>query len=733
MSWITGFETSTALIGVVMFIVYLYLFIIERKKYIGIWALSWSICSLQHLFRLFVLSRSHMPMVQIGEALSAVWSSFFLALGVYGFLKKKMPKWWVFAWGILSAGIVISIVYQHSVFSIPVTFISVVYIWIGIMFYSSVNIEGAGRYLTGIMFILWGIHVLDYPFLGQNKTFVPIGYLIGNILLILAAFGILLTYFEKTRNDLKRSEQHLRIITDNMTDMIIKTDPKGIFQYASPSTKELLGYEPSDILGKSIFDLVYDDDIDMVKEEYQTSFNIGSSKRMEYRCRHAEGHYIWVEVISNPLFDEEQNLIGGTACIREITRRKRTEVALRESEERYRQVVEFFPDCIVVYRQNRIVFANTAAAMLVGIEDSRQLVGKPMTWYVHPSYKKLVRQKIKTVEKTGEPVALFEFKLVGENSIVIDIEAAATPILFDYGYAVLMIARDITERKKGEELRKKVEEKTKQLNEAMELDKLKTEFFANISHELRTPLNIILGTLQLFEMYFGKEHFKDHRSKLVKRIHTMKQNCYRLLRLINNLIDITKIDAGYFDASLRNYNIVSVVEEITLSIGDFIINRGIAFQFDTEVEEKIIACDPDKIERIILNLLSNAVKFTKPGGSIMVNIYDQGDEVIISVKDTGIGIPEDKLATIFERFRQVDGSLARAHDGSGIGLSLVKSLVEMHGGKVKVESEHGKGSEFFVVLPAKVIPEDSSNKKENYISNNRIEKMNIEFSDIYTQ
>ncbi len=154
--------------------------------------------------------------------------------------------------------------------------------------------------------------------------------------------------------------------------------------------------------------------------------------------------------------------------------------------------------------------------------------------------------------------------------------------------------------------------------------------------------------------------------------------------------------------------------------------------FDTDVEEKTIACDPDKIERIILNLLSNAVKFTKAEGQIAVNIYDRDDKALVTVKDTGIGIPEDKLETIFERFRQVDKSLTRSHEGSGIGLSLVKSLVEMHRGKISVRSELGKGSEFIVELPSAVLTDENSYGKANdFAKRDNHEKVCIEFSDIY--
>lgn len=285
----------------------------------------------------------------------------------------------------------------------------------------------------------------------------------------------------------------------------------------------------------------------------------------------------------------------------------------------------------------------------------------------------------------------------------------------------------------NEQLEKKVEERTKSLNETMRYEELRTEFFANISHELRTPLNVIFGGQQMLEVLIRNNMPMNNSDKIGKYMVTMKQNCYRLVRLINNLIDITKIDAGYFQVILKNRNIVDIVESITLSVAEYIENNGINLIFDTDVEEKVIACDPDKIERIMLNLLSNSLKFTEKGGNILVNMFDKGDKIIISVKDDGIGIPEDKQKTIFDRFIQVDKSLSRNREGSGIGLSIVKSLVEMHGGSINIISEQGQGTEFVIEIPNIQVEENEEEiAKESYFDSNKVERIEIEFSDIYS-
>ncbi|MDP4146569.1 MAG: HAMP domain-containing sensor histidine kinase [Bacillota bacterium] len=269
-------------------------------------------------------------------------------------------------------------------------------------------------------------------------------------------------------------------------------------------------------------------------------------------------------------------------------------------------------------------------------------------------------------------------------------------------------------------------------------DKLRSELLANISHELRTPINVIFSALQLEEVKLNELSIEMQKA-VGKYIHTMKQNCYRLLRLINNIIDVTKIGAGYLHLNRSRWDIVGLVEGITMSVADYIKSKSIDIIFDTDVEEKSIICDGEKVETIVLNLLSNAVKFTDAGGKIFVNIHNGDKYIDIIVRDTGVGIPEDKLNIVFDRFKQVEGSLYRNRDGSGIGLSLTKSLIQLHGGTINVKSQVGNGTEFIVHLPVietegkSVTKEndDSLNYTESLIKDN-VEKIKIEFSDIYS-
>ncbi|MBU3109994.1 Cache 3/Cache 2 fusion domain-containing protein [Clostridium lacusfryxellense] len=270
------------------------------------------------------------------------------------------------------------------------------------------------------------------------------------------------------------------------------------------------------------------------------------------------------------------------------------------------------------------------------------------------------------------------------------------------------------------------------IEELVQYDKLKTEFIANMSHELKTPLNIIFSTAQLFSVYLSRDLNSINVEKLTEYTNYMKQNCYRLLRLVNNIIDISKIDSNFMELNLKNQNIVQVAEEIALSTIPYAEGISRTIIFDTDIEEKIMAFDDEKLERILLNLISNATKFTRPRDTIEIGVYDKDNHIIISVKDNGIGIPEDKLSQIFERFKQVDPLLSRAHEGSGIGLAIVKSLVEMHGGTISVKSKYQEGTEFTISLPVTLTSDnDNQNPKIGLMNRTNSEKIQIEFSDIY--
>ncbi|MEQ8155111.1 MAG: ATP-binding protein [Clostridiaceae bacterium] len=417
----------------------------------------------------------------------------------------------------------------------------------------------------------------------------------------------------------------------------------------------------------------------------------------------------------------------GIKNIKLIEQLKQTNEKLEKNNDYLDTIYNSVNDAIFIHDiHGNIIDVNSTACVLSGYsyEELKGMDIKCMISEDSPYSYERILEGIRNYRDSKQQI--IEFIIKNKANKEFWVEANSRVIANDKQIKFIAVVRNITERKNAEIARK---------NEALELEKLRTEFFANISHELRTPLNIILGTIQILGRDIEDEEKPIDKKKIINNLNVEKQNCFRLLRLINNLIDSTKLDSGYFELNMVNCNIINIVEEITLSVAEYISNNNINLIFDTDVEEKIVACDPDKIERIILNLLSNALKFTEVGGSIFVNIFDGEEYITITIEDTGIGIPEEKIDVIFDRFRQVDKSFTRSHEGSGIGLSLVKSLLEMQDATISAESNYGEGTKFIIKFPVKVTcynNEEKVNVSKNSL-NSCVEKIKVEFSDIYKQ
>lgn len=274
----------------------------------------------------------------------------------------------------------------------------------------------------------------------------------------------------------------------------------------------------------------------------------------------------------------------------------------------------------------------------------------------------------------------------------------------------------------------KTKEELSEREKELERKNLNFRYFSNISHEFKTPLNLIFFALQMLKKY-SENKLKIEDEKVDRYLTIIKQNGYRLLRLVDNIIDINRIDVNSFNLHLVNEDIVRVVKDIVFSVEEHIKDKNRKLNFNTNIDSKVMAIDPGNLERVILNLISNAMKFTGQGDTISISIKEYLDTVEISVSDTGIGIDKDKQKCIFELFRQADESFSRRSEGSGIGLYIVKLIVELHGGKVWVESEKGRGSRFSLQIPVRILPDESEVEQSH--SNELIDKIEIEFSDIY--
>lgn len=295
------------------------------------------------------------------------------------------------------------------------------------------------------------------------------------------------------------------------------------------------------------------------------------------------------------------------------------------------------------------------------------------------------------------------------------------------------IERELLLRKQNRKINQQQEllyKSEKKQRELLEKDLImKDEFITLITHEFKTPINVIYSAIQLIEhLYIDKIP-----NKVRNLIGNIKRNTFRQLRLVNNLLDITKLNSYQFKVNLRNIDIIDLTKLIIESVNIYAKQKGIKLYFKSNINSKNILIDDEKYERIILNILSNAIKFTPKGGKISVEVKENKEEntIAIYVSDTGIGIPEEMYETIFRRFGQVENNLSRQAEGTGIGLAIVKMLVDILGWKIKVDSELGIGSRFTITLPIK----EGIAYEENQVYldyNNRLtNSINVEFSDIY--
>lgn len=275
----------------------------------------------------------------------------------------------------------------------------------------------------------------------------------------------------------------------------------------------------------------------------------------------------------------------------------------------------------------------------------------------------------------------------------------------------------------------------RRVEEAIDFEHIKSSFIANISHEFKTPINIILSTVQLLIAIEKGDFNRITKDRYIEYLNMLKQNSYRLLRLVNNIIDTAKIENNFYKLNLGNYNIIKLIEDITMSTSSYVSENNRNIIFDTDEEEVILACDPDKIERVILNLLSNAIKFSELGSNINVDVSTDFDRniVYVSVKNTGELISEEYANKIFGQFMQGENLFIRRTEGSGIGLYLAKYFIKMHNGNIWLNLDNKECTEFTFSIPIEKVHDKENFNEDIYIINESkiIEQCNIEFSDIY--
>ncbi|MDK0537762.1 ATP-binding protein [Clostridium perfringens] len=542
--------------------------------------------------------------------------------------------------------------------------------------------------------------------------------LLNNDYVIIWFSQYLLEKYNKLEINLKKEKDMLDLFLDSLTDYVFFKDIDGRYINCNKAFENKVGIEKKYIIGKTDKDLFFDNPC-KVETFIKTDREVINSREKkvygeEWGFKSEDGYL--EETIKSPYFDENNEIKGIIGLTRDISYKKAIEYRLKKNDKMFFEVLNYLDDVVIIKEGEKTIYVNHAFEKLYGL-----------------NCKELYKEKSMIVKLDRiHPEDRYKFNNIDYGDFFME---RARIVRADNEVRTVLFRANSIKNENGESIRRIIiiNDITDNIEKNNEMEKLRMEFFANISHEFKTPVNLIYSALQLLELKL-KNNIGGDVESYINYIKMAQQNVFRLLKLINNLIDSTKLEAGFFNINIKNHDIVSCVEDITMSICEFAEKNKISITFDTEEEEKIIAFDLNHLERILLNILSNSIKFNRENGNIDVNMSFDEKYVNISIKDTGIGIPKDKIGLLFDRFKKINNRLTKVNEGSGIGLFIANELVKINGGEMKVNSELGEGTEFIIKMPIKrfeneILDEIALTSCER---ENREELYKIELSDIYS-
>ncbi|MBW8771490.1 MAG: PAS domain-containing sensor histidine kinase [Gemmatimonadetes bacterium] len=495
-----------------------------------------------------------------------------------------------------------------------------------------------------------------------------------------------------------QAEGLYQLLVESVRDYaIFALDPAGVILSWNAGAERIKGYAAEEIIGRhfSIFYTTEDLAAGKPQAELLVAEREGRVEDEGWRVR-KNGTLFWASVIITTLRDASGKLVGFAKVTRDLTARRRWEDALRESEERFRILVRSVKDygIFMLDPEGRVASWNEGARRIKGYE-AEEILGKHFSTFYppevaasgHPARELEIATREGRYEEEGWRIRKDGTRFWADVVITALFGEEGTLI----GYA--KVTRDLTERRLAQQ--REVED-ARRLAEVEASNRAKTGFLAAMSHELRTPLNAIAGYAQLMMEGVGGDVSEQHRDYLA-RIRNSQQH---LLGIVNDLLNYSRMEAG------------GIVYERELIFAHEVVDAVLAM-VTPQIERKQLGlrrsgCPPDvaaiadrlKVEQVVLNLLSNAVKFTPEGGTITVFCGREGEAVTISVRDTGPGIPADKLEVIFDPFVQLGRTLTSRHEGAGLGLAISRDLARAMQGDVRVESVEGQGATFTLSLPS---------------------------------
>jgi PAS domain S-box-containing protein len=503
--------------------------------------------------------------------------------------------------------------------------------------------------------------------------------------------GVLTIAAVRDISDRKRAEtalRHAAAIIESSEDAIIGKTLDGIVASWNPGAARMYGYTATEMIGRSI-DAVVPPDRRQELPRILARVRAGENVRHHHTVRQTkDGRLIDVSLTVSPIRSASGEIIGASAVARDVTVEKRAEA-------KFRALLESAPDAMVIVNQaGEIVLVNAPAERLFGYHRD-ELLGMPMETLVPERLRGAHGRHREGYFAAARPRPMGAgLELYGrrKDGSEVPVEISLSPFETEEGILVVSAIRDITERRRAQSERE-VLVRARAAQE--EMNRVKDEFLSTLSHELRTPLNAILG----WAVLLARDWAADPAQRM-RALAAVERNARAQLQLVEDLLDVSRIVNGKLQLRTRTIDFHEVVEHAAEVVRPSATARQIEIVVGGAGQSVPLVADPDRLQQALWNLLSNAVKFCEPGGQVDVEVTSDGETVRCAIRDTGRGIDAEFLPHVFDRFRQADSTSTRTHGGLGLGLSIVRSIVELHGGFIEASSEgRGRGSTFTIVLP----------------------------------
>lgn len=485
----------------------------------------------------------------------------------------------------------------------------------------------------------------------------------------------------------ERAQARLVAIIESTDDAIISKSLEGIIETWNPGAEQTFGYTAEEALGRHISLIIPPE---RVSEETEIINRMRRGERLhhfETLRRRKDGKLIYVSITVSPVRNTEGRIIGASKIARDISERQRTEARLRA-------IVAATPECVqIVAPDGTLEFINQAGLAMIESESEGSVRGVSVSNLVAPEHREVWKANHQRI-CAGERLT-WEFEIIGLQGTRRWMESHAVPLpLPDGRIGQLAVTREISSRKSLERERESLYQSERAArSDAERASQLKDEFLATLSHELRTPLNAILGWSQILSQ-------TSDQADLEQGLEAIQRNARAQAQLIEDLLDMNRIISGKMRLNVQPTELATVIQGAIESILPAATAKDITIRQVLDPHASVVSGDPTRLQQIIWNLLTNAIKFTPKGGKVDIVLERVNSHLEVAITDTGIGISPEHLPIIFERFRQVDSSSTRVQGGLGLGLSIVKQLIEMHGGTIEARSAgEGRGSTFVLTLP----------------------------------